>query len=112
MIVKNKAVKKALKDRWAELDIKASEIVRDAKDRVPELKITSDRLSKWLSDKAKSGLTETQVVYLCVRWHIPISINIGIPTINGAGEISYVIPKYDELAAITNIKKVFIKKNG
>lgn len=112
-IIKNKAIKKALEDRWKELDIvKMSVVVLDAKERAHEMKITSDRLSKWLSDykhNGKSaGLSELQIIWLLTRYHIPISLNIGEPKLIG-GKLQYIIPKYNELSALKKLKEVFRK---
>ena len=108
MTVKNTQIKKALKSRWEELSLKNRDIINDANERYPQLKITPDRLSKWLNNKDKSLLSETQIIYLCIRWHVPISLNIGEPTIKD-GKLEYVIPNYNELSALEKLKIVFPK---
>lgn|ERR1700748_607510 len=116
-LVKNKHIKKALQDRWKELDItKMSHVIRDAEERYPEMKITSDRLSKWLSDykhKGKSaGLSESQITWLLVRYGIPVSLNIGVPKLED-GKLKFEIPPYDELSALKKLKEIFrSSKNG
>jgi len=113
-LTKNTQIKAALQKRWKELDIKKMSIViTDAKERAPEMKITSDKLSKWMSDYKHNGkavrLTESQVMWLCVRWCIPVSLTIGNPTLS-EGKLKYVIPKYNELEALKMLKIVFPKK--
>lgn len=110
-LVKNKQIKKALQDRWKELDItKMSLVIKDATERSPGIKITNDRMSKWLSDYTfngkAAGLTETQIVWLCVRYSIPISLNIGEPSLND-GKLTFVIPPHNELEALKKLKIMF-----
>lgn len=110
-LINNKQIKKCLQDRWKELDItKMSVVVKDALERAPWMKITNDRMSKWLSDykfngKA-AGLTETQILWLCTRYSIPVSLNIGIPALEN-GILKFNIPLHNELEALKNLKIMF-----
>jgi hypothetical protein len=113
-LIKNPKIKEVLKNRWNELDIKKmSLVVQDAEERAPEMKITSARISKWLSgykhDGKSVGLTENQIVWLLVRWGIPVSLTIGEPSLLD-GRLKYSIPDYNELEALKMLKVVFPKK--
>lgn len=110
-LINNKQIKKALQDRWKELDLtKMSAVVKDALERSSSMKITNDRMSKWLSDykfngKA-AGLTEIQILWLCTRYSIPVSLNIGVPSLDD-GKLKFVIPPHNELEALKNLKIMF-----
>lgn len=112
MIAKNKKIKQELIKRWKQLGLFSEneegrmsyqEIIKDAKERSPEMKITSDRISKWLTDYEwggkKQGLTDEQVIYLCKRWSINIEHDIM------AGDIKIDVLPYNESQALKNIKK-------
>ncbi len=107
-VIKNVKAKKALQDRWNELGIdKMSEVVRDANERYPNMKITKERLSKWISKS--TSLSENQVIWLLIRYHIPVSTTIGYPSVDSGGVLKYKVPKYDELEALNMLKSVFPK---
>lgn len=107
-IVKNKKIKEVLVARWNELGLKNSAVITDAMERYPELKITQSRLSKWL--KKSEDLSETQILYLCTRYSIPVTLVVGDPVLTKENTISLVIPKHNELQALKNLKIVFPKK--
>jgi len=109
-IVKNKQIKEVLLARWKELGLKNSNIVTDALERYPEIKITNSRLSKWI--KKSEDLSETQVLYLCTRYSIPVTLVVGNPVLTKENKLSLVIPKHDELQALKNLEIVFPKRDG
>ncbi len=109
-LAKNPVIREALKNRWSELDLKNADVIRDASERSPEMKITYDRLSKWLKGSKLHNLTDIQILWLCVRYHVPISINIGEPVLTD-GKLTYVVPKYNELEALKTLKILFHKKD-
>lgn len=118
MIVGNTKIKEALIKRWKELDLysendgRASykEIVRDAMERSPEMKISSDRVSKYLNNYLwngkNGGLTEDQIVWLCTRYGIPIRLNIGVPVADKDGNVKFAMPPYNELNALRELKRI------
>jgi hypothetical protein len=124
IIANNQKIKEALIARWKQLDVysendgRASykEIVRDAMERAPEMKITGDRLSKYLSgyvwDGKIAGLTDDQCLWLATRWGVFVKLTVGEPVIKG-NQIEYRIPVYDEHRCLEELKVVeqIIKAN-
>lgn len=109
-IVKNKQIKDTLLARWKELGLKNSHIVNDATERYPEIKITHSRLSKWI--KKSEDLSETQIMYLCTRYSVPVTLIVGYPVLSADNKIKFIIPKHDELSALKELAIVFPKKDG
>ncbi len=116
----DKKIKQALISRWEELGLFSygdsgrmsfAPIVADAQEKAPDMKITADRLSKYLSGfEQKRGkkfttswLSDTQVGWLCVRWFVPVETIIGLPT----KKVNYVIPEYNEAKALKELAKKF-----
>ena len=111
-IVTNPHIKKELFDRWQKLGIRTSDVIRDANER--NMNINASRMSRYKSGKSKEAITQYQLLWLCVRWGIPVTITIGRPmVINENGEtvpgakVKYVIPPYNELDCLNRLKLVF-----
>lgn len=104
-ITKNQELKAELINRWLELDVysvngstqRHKEITDDAADLAPWMKITSDRLSKWLNGDTKQ-LSEKQITWLCNRYGIEIEVDTRIK-----------VQPYDELECLRKVKKKFPK---
>ncbi len=85
-----------------------NKVILDASER--GFKITAGCLSRYFAGKTdKSILSEEQVIFLCVRYGIPIQLVVGKIVSDKDGKISTVIPKYDELAALKMLKLIFNK---
>lgn len=117
IISQNKAVKDALIYRWKQLGLYTDdgqrssykEIIVDAQERAPEMKITGDRLSKYLSNYKwggkSAGLSESQILYLLIRYSIPFSFTLGKPTVKCPdGTIEYVLPEHNEVQALKDLE--------
>jgi hypothetical protein len=106
MIANNKQIREELIARWTKMGLLHtiadkryySEIVTDAEERAPWMKITGDRLSKWLLGKP-AGLTDSQVCWLANRWCLEVEVKV---------EIS--VQPYNEQVGIKKVKKLFPKQ--
>lgn len=111
----NQELKAELINRWLQLDVYSTagtqqrhkEIVDDAADRAPWMKITSDRLSKWLNGESKF-LSDKQVLWLATRYGIDVDTYIGMPVVK-KGEITFEVQPYNELECLRKVKKKFPK---
>ena len=102
-------LKQSLLDRWAELKIQHTMVVRDAKKRKRK-GITSESISKWIKDPyLKGSLNEENIVWLCFRWQIRLSLAVGDVCIID-GKISTYIPPYEEKKAIELLNTIFPAK--
>ncbi len=98
-------IRTLLKDRLAELDIKPSQVIEDAKER--KMPFTAASLSKYLNHgNIASTLSEENIVWLCLRYGIPINLFIGKPVMKD-NKINFIVPKYNEEECLNNLKKVF-----
>lgn len=100
LIKESKGIHKCLLKRWEELELKNADIIHDAEER--GMILTKSQMSNYVNKNI--GLTQTQVLWLSIRYFIPVQVQIGSPEING-DKIQYTIPKYDELQAIKNLNK-------
>jgi len=115
-IVENPKIHKELWKRWDELEMTSADIIHDATER--GVLITPARISKYknavkrdkegniVSTDFKGSLTVFQLIWLSFRWGVNISINVGTLTLK-AGRPTFVVEKYDELAALKKLHKVF-----
>lgn len=99
LVKSSKVIKKALKERLIYLypsnkgGYKGSYIIKDALDR--GFKITSEQLSRYFSDKEqKNTLSESQIIWLCLRYGIDIELKISSPP-------------FDEAKSIEKLKLIF-----
>lgn len=113
-IAQHPTIKKELFARWIKLGMKDSDVLRDANERSPEMKIERTRFSRWRNNKiepsgAKLWLSDTQVSWLCTRWGIFINLNFGKPSLTVDGRLQWTIPEYDELECLKKLKIIFNK---
>lgn len=105
-------LRNALSDRFKYLypsnnknGFKADAIIKDAMER--GFKITASSLSRYVNgDVHKNSLSETQCLWLCFRYGIPIQLAVGKPVIKD-GKIVFEIPKFNEEESIKLLKLVF-----
>lgn len=97
-------IKEAIKTRMAELNLKYTDIITDAAERGCP-KITKPGLSRYLNGKDSGQLTEEQVVWMCIRYDIPIVLIVGIPKIDANNKLTQELPKYNEARALSTLKK-------
>lgn len=87
------------------VEINQAAICRDAAAR--GFSITLPQLSKYIKHGYKNySLKENQIIWLCVRYGIDISLRIGVPKIENK-EIKYKIRPYSEKECLNNLKAVF-----
>lgn len=100
LIKESPIIHKSLLKRWEELEQYPAAIIKDAEER--GMTLTKSQMSNYY--KNRTHLTQKQVLWLCLRYGIPIQITIGSPTIESE-KIKYIIPQYNELECIKNLNK-------
>lgn len=113
-IARNETIKKELIARWTKLGLKDTHIVRDAKERYPDMKLSPTQLSRWKNDKVESNgkrihISDDQCLWLCFRYGIWVNLNFGSPVVVD-GKLQYVIDEYSEAESLRRLKIVFPKK--
>src|SRR6478609_4417439 len=112
LVKDSKVLKEALKQRLSyiypsntKVGIKISSIVKDSQER--GFNLSSDLLSRYFSDKPqKSTMSETQLIWLAIRYGIPIQLSIGEPEIINES-VKYIIPKFNKSESLKKLKAVF-----
>lgn len=105
-------LRKALHDRFKYLypsnnknGFKAESVIKDATER--GFKITASSLSRYIGGDTKtSSLSETQVIWLCFRYGIPVQLAVGKPIIKD-GKVVFEIPAFNETESLKLLKLVF-----
>lgn len=110
-IARNANIKKELIARWTQLGLKDSHVIKDANERVPELKISAAPFSRWKAGKVEASgkmlhISDDQCLWLCFRYGIWVNLNLGTPVLED-GRLKYVIEPYDEKEALRKLKIVF-----
>jgi hypothetical protein len=87
---------------------KSSLVIKDAQER--GFKLTAERMSRYFSDKpSKNTLSDEQIIYLCIRYGIPVQLAIGIPVVDEEGKVEFVVPPFQEARSLQMLKEVFKK---
>jgi len=82
-----------------------AKVIQDATER--NFKITAGCLSRYFAGKTtKSILSEEQIIWLCIRYGIPVQLVVGRIT-NYDGKIGIEIPKYNESESLKLLKQIF-----
>ncbi len=98
-------IRTAIAARITELKLTAKQVVVDADER--GMAFTSASLSKYLNHgNVASTLSEENIVWLCLRYGIPINLFVG-KAVMDKNKINFVIPSYNEKECLTNLEKVF-----
>lgn len=112
-IVKDSIVlKEAIHNRLKELypsnaisGFKQSAVIKDAEER--GFVISSSSLSRYIKGESQnSSLSESQILWLGIRYGIPIRLVVGNPLIID-GKIDYTIPPLNEVSALKLLKLIF-----
>lgn len=103
----NDLIKKLIFDRLAELDMKVSDLIKDASERKYE--INPSRFSKWKAGKT-GGLNDNNLIWIMERLGIQYNINFGTPKVVN-GKLVYKVERFNELQALKRLNVLF-KKNG
>lgn len=111
----SEAIKDSLKQRFKELDLSYSYLIADAEKY--GRKLDKGNLSRYLNKPypVKPCLTQEQILWLCIRYEVPITLLVGnfeqkevqVQGNSIKALIRTPMPKYDEIRAIDRLKKVF-----
>lgn len=104
-------LKQALLDRWEEIGITYGMISEDAKKRGVK-GITERAISVWKNHSyAKGALNQYQILFLCWRYGVNVSLKVGIPVLYKEGEetkLKYVVEQpYNEEKSLTQLYVMF-----
>jgi hypothetical protein len=104
-LVKNSSkIRITLKDRFSELELTLSDIVKDARSK--GLNFTISSLSKFLKHgNMKSTLAEEYIVWLCIRYGIQLTLLVGKPALKDK-KLTLSIPPYNEEECLSNLIKL------
>ena len=83
-------------------------VVKDALER--GVKIAPEQLSRYFGKGQKNTLSEQQIVWLSIRYGIPVSLTIGIPVITD-GVVSYAVPRFNEALSLQILNSLYGKGN-
>jgi hypothetical protein len=84
-----------------------AEVIKDAEER--SFKLASGAMSRYFSDKPqKNTLSDEQILWLALRYGIPVQLAIGVPVVNG-DKVDFIAPRFDELKSLKMLKQVFEK---
>lgn len=110
-IVKNSTrIRKLLSERFTELKLTNSVIVKDARARGRE--ITDSSFGRFMNHgNVKSTLSQEDVVWLCFRYGIEIQLLIGSPTIVD-GKIKLTVPPYNEELCIKYAERFTVSQKS
>jgi hypothetical protein len=82
-----------------------AKVIQDASER--NFKITAGCLSRYFAGKTnKSILSEEQIIWLCVRYGLPVQLIVGRVVIND-NKIGIEIPRYNESESLKLLKQIF-----
>jgi hypothetical protein len=91
--------------RIEELKLKPADIIKDAADL--GMKIESASLSKYMKHgNCKGGLSEENIIWLCIRYGIEINLMVGTPVIDN-NKLTLDLPPYNEEKALAKLKVLF-----
>ena len=102
-------LRKAIKDRFAELDITLQAISDDA--ALYDININIGSLSKYLTNSKVANLTEEVIVWIAFRWGIYVNVIVGNPQIKNDRLNSIIIP-YDEDRCLRFLKHKYGTTHG
>ena len=106
IVKSSKEIRKALLKRKKDLELSMTAICRDAQMR--GVKIALPTLSKYLSESEDNNLSEESILFLCIRYDVPVELLVGIPSRG----FEIVMPDYDETNALKEVKKKYPVKYG
>lgn len=82
-----------------------AKVIQDASEI--NFKITAGCLSRYFANKTnKSILSEEQIIWLCVRYGLPIQLIVGKIVIDN-NKIGIEIPRYNESESLKLLKQIF-----
>lgn len=105
IIKQSSTIQTHLRTRFEELGLSYTQIGLEAQ-RFGISNVNAQTLSRYFSGKQQGKLSEESIIYLCYRYGIPVTLNVGVPVVRD-GKIVHVIPKYNEQECIEKIKALF-----
>jgi len=100
---KNTKLRTELMKRWSELELKTSDIIRDANER--NRKLHAAQMSRYLKG-VKGGPCEEDLLWLAWRWGVRVQMVLGKAVIRN-NKIVYEIAPYNEAECLQSLKKIF-----
>lgn len=97
IIKESDLIRSCIKNRMEEIKLSLSNLSRDAKKRGVNISIQS--LSKYLKKSEANNLTEEQIVWICTRYLIPITLVVGKAELT-EGILNFKLEPYSEDKAI------------
>lgn len=105
-------LKQALIDRWKEIGISHVMIAKDSQ-KFGVKGITPNSISKYIHNSyQKSALNQYQILFLCWRYGIKVTLKVGEPIVEN-GKLKYIVPQpFNEEKALADLYLMFptIKK--
>lgn len=91
--------------RMSELKMTPSDVIIDANNM--GAKIDNASFSRFIKHgNVKGSLSEKSIVWLCIRWGIPLQLIVGQIHVD-KGKLKSKLPTYNEKKALENLKKIF-----
>jgi len=98
-------IKSQLSDRLTELKLSMTAVSKDA--LLHKQKISVSSLSKYFSNSYANNLTEENIIWLCFRYGIYITLNVGRPYLNEQNKIQFRVVGYNEEQCLLMLAKLF-----
>jgi hypothetical protein len=92
----------------SKIGFKQADVIKDASER--GFTISAPSMSKYFAGDVKNGLSEAQILWLAIRYGIPIKLTIGNPYIGEDNTLKYEIPEFNEAEALKLLKLIFPQK--
>lgn len=92
----------------SKIGFKQADVIKDAGER--GFTISAPSISKYFAGDVKNGLSEAQIVWLSLRYGIPIQLTIGNAYISSDNTIKYEVPEFNEAEALKLLKLIFPQK--
>ncbi len=104
IIKESEVIRNCIRNRINELDETLSKVCNNANSLGMKISIAS--LSKYLKKSKANNLTEEQIVWLCVRYCIPVTFIVGNARFED-GKMKFKLPPYNEDIAMKDLKIKF-----
>lgn len=107
LVKSSKVIRKLLKERFEDLELRSTAITEDANNR--GMKFTIAMLSKYLNhDNPEGGLSDDGILWLCFRYGINVHLLVGYPVVDKkTKEISLDLTPKDESWSFKKLDEFF-----
>lgn len=106
IIKQSSSIREALTKRIEELGLTRGQLQQEA-ERFGVTGLTTSTMSRYFKGIFRGSLTEEAIIFLCFRFGIPITINVGIPVFDKDKKLKHKIPPYNEQHCIDMVNKFF-----